>query len=115
MRGTATNGASGTYVAGVEKRVVGYYALAVGAVAHSEAPGRNRRNMLDPVPVMVIGRLGVDQTGSGPGAGSGSPAGRGIAYSTGSRDCWNSGYVGACPFGARPTLLREVGVYCFAG
>jgi len=59
------SGASRTYVACVEKRVVGYYALAAGAVAHAEAPGRVRRNMPDPVPVMVIGRLAVDQTVQG--------------------------------------------------
>ena len=59
------SGASRTYVLCVEQRVVGYYALAVGAVAHIEAPGRVRRNMPDPVPVMVIGRLAVDQTVQG--------------------------------------------------
>ena len=59
------SGASRTYVACLEKRVVGYYALAVGAVAHAEAPGRIRRNMPDPIPVMVIGRLAVDQTAQG--------------------------------------------------
>lgn len=59
------SGASRTYVVCVGKRVVGYYALAVGAVAHIDAPGRIRRNMPDPVPVMIIGRLGVDQTVQG--------------------------------------------------
>ena len=59
------SGASRTYVACLEKRVVGYYALAAGAVAHAEAPGRVRRNVPDPVPVMVIGRLAVDQTVQG--------------------------------------------------
>src|ERR1700758_4242683 len=59
------SGASWTYVACVGKRVVGYYALAMGAVAHAEAPERIRRNMPDPVPVMVIGRLAVDQTAQG--------------------------------------------------
>jgi GNAT superfamily N-acetyltransferase len=59
------SGASRTYVACVEKRVVGYYALAVGAVAHAEAPGRVRRNMPGPVPVMIIGRLAVDKTAQG--------------------------------------------------
>ena len=52
------------------KRVVGYYALAAGAVAHAEAPGRVRRNMPDPVPVMVIGRLAIDQTAQGQALGS---------------------------------------------
>jgi predicted N-acetyltransferase YhbS len=53
------SGASRTYVVCSGLKVVGYYALAVGAVAHVEAPGRVRRNMPDPVPVMIIGRLAV--------------------------------------------------------
>ena len=63
------SGASRTYVACMGKRVVGYYALAAGIVAHAEAPGRVRRNMPDPVPVMVIGRLAVDHTAQGQGLG----------------------------------------------
>jgi len=55
-------GASRTCALCVGSRVIGYYALAVGAVAHADAPGRVRRNMPDPVPVMVIGRLAIDQT-----------------------------------------------------
>ncbi|HSZ62437.1 MAG TPA: GNAT family N-acetyltransferase [Terriglobales bacterium] len=53
------SGASRTYVVCAGQQVAGYYALAVGAVAHVEAPGRVRRNMPDPVPVMIIGRLAV--------------------------------------------------------
>jgi hypothetical protein len=56
-----TSGASRTYVVCAGTRVVGYYTLAVGAVAHVEAPGRVRRNMPDPVPAMVLGRLAVDR------------------------------------------------------
>jgi len=41
-------------------RVVGYYALAAGGITSSEAPGRLRRNVPDPIPVMVLGRLAVD-------------------------------------------------------
>ena len=59
------SGASRTYVVSAQKQVVGYYALAVGAVAHVAAPGRIRRNMPDPVPVMVIGRLAIDRTMQG--------------------------------------------------
>jgi GNAT superfamily N-acetyltransferase len=65
------SGASRTYVVCIGKRVVGYYTLAVGAIAHGEAPGRIRRNMPDPVPVMVLGRLAVDKTLHGQGAGTG--------------------------------------------
>jgi GNAT superfamily N-acetyltransferase len=64
-------GASRTYVVCIENRVVGYYALAVGAVTHAEAPGRIRRNMPDPVPVMVLGRLAVDETAQGRDVGRG--------------------------------------------
>jgi GNAT superfamily N-acetyltransferase len=54
-------GASRTYVACEATRVVAFYSLANGAVAHREAPGRLRRNMADPIPVMVLGRLAVDR------------------------------------------------------
>ncbi len=55
------SGASRCYVVCAGKnQVVGYYALAVGAVAHEQAPGRVKRNMPDPVPVIVLGRLAVD-------------------------------------------------------
>jgi len=63
-------GASRTYVIAEGKRVVGYYALATGNVAASEAPGRIRRNMPDPVPVMILGRLAIDATWQGQGLGT---------------------------------------------
>jgi len=65
------SGASRTYVVCIGLRVVAYYGLAVGAVAHDSAPGRVRRNMPDPVPVMIIGRLAVDQEFHGHGLGQG--------------------------------------------
>lgn len=65
------SGSSRTYVVCSGKRVVGYYALAVGAVAHAGAPRRVKRNMPDPVPVMVLGRLAVDKDFQGCGIGSG--------------------------------------------
>ncbi|MBZ5667401.1 MAG: GNAT family N-acetyltransferase [Acidobacteriia bacterium] len=52
-------GASRTYIVCAGQQVVGYYALAVGAVAHAEALGRVRRNMPEPILVMVLGRLAV--------------------------------------------------------
>jgi GNAT superfamily N-acetyltransferase len=54
-------GASRTYVIQRKGEVVGYYALAAGAIAHAEAPGRVRRNVPDPIPVMVLGRLALDR------------------------------------------------------
>jgi predicted N-acetyltransferase YhbS len=53
-------GASRTYVACVDHRVVAYYCLATGAVVSELVPGRIRRNMPDPLPVMVLERLAVD-------------------------------------------------------
>ncbi len=65
------SGASRTYVVCAGKKVVGYYSLSVGAVAHEDAPGRVKRNMPDPVPVMVLGRLAVDRSFQGQGLGTG--------------------------------------------
>jgi len=62
-------GASRTYVVRAGRRVVGYYALATGGVAQAQAPGRVRRNMPDPVPVMILGRLAVDRDWQGRGLG----------------------------------------------
>ena len=62
-------GASRTYVIRRKGQVVGYYALANGAVTQAEATGRTRRNMPDPIPVMVLGRLAVDKQLQGKGIG----------------------------------------------
>ncbi len=60
------SGASRTFVVvDTQQAVVGYYALAVGAVSHQVATAAVRRNMPDPVPVMVLARLAVDQRAQG--------------------------------------------------
>lgn len=64
------SGASRTYVVCAGQQVVGYYALAAGAAAHANTSGRVRRNMPNPVPVMVIGRLAIDARFQGRGIGS---------------------------------------------
>lgn len=66
-----SSGASRTYVICSGNRVVGYYSLAVGAAAHDKAAGRIKRNMPDPIPVMILGRLAVDRTFQGKGLGTG--------------------------------------------
>ncbi len=63
-------GASRTYVVAVDRRVVGYYALATGAVAQQQATGKARRNMPEPIQVMVLGRLAVDRAYQRHGLGS---------------------------------------------
>jgi len=60
-RPNQANGATRTYVACDGRRVVSYYALASGAVGVASAPGRFRRNMPDPIPVVVLARLAVDE------------------------------------------------------
>jgi GNAT superfamily N-acetyltransferase len=69
--GNEEAGGSRTYVVCAAGRVVGYYALAAGAVAQIAATGRVRRNMPDPVPVMVLGRLAVDRAYQDRGLGVG--------------------------------------------
>jgi GNAT superfamily N-acetyltransferase len=68
-RANAKDGASRTYVACDGPQVVGYYALAAGAVEVGVVPGRFRRNMPDPIPVVVLGRLAVDRSQHGKGLG----------------------------------------------
>jgi predicted N-acetyltransferase YhbS len=64
--------ASRTYVCCDEtNHVIGYYAIATGAVAHAESPGSIKRNMPDPIPVFVLGRLAVHEKWTGMGVGRG--------------------------------------------
>jgi GNAT superfamily N-acetyltransferase len=60
-RANQASGASRTYVVCEEAKVIGYYALASGALTVESAPGRFRRNMPDPIPVAVLARLAVDR------------------------------------------------------
>ncbi len=70
--GNAMTGASRTYVVCEGgNHVAGYYALAAGAIALVAAPGRLRRNMPDPLPVVVLGRLAVHLDWEGKGVGRG--------------------------------------------
>ena len=66
------SGASRTYVvidATDGQGVLGYYCLASGALAVTDAPGSIRRNMPDPIPMAILGRLAVDSTWQGKGLG----------------------------------------------
>jgi GNAT superfamily N-acetyltransferase len=62
-------GASRTYVVIHGDLVVGYYSLASGALALADAPGLIRRNMPDPIPMGILGRLAVDKSFHGKGLG----------------------------------------------
>jgi predicted N-acetyltransferase YhbS len=63
------SGASRTFVVCQDADVVGYYALASSAISTDIASGRFRRNMPEPVPVVMLGRLAVIQSLQGKGLG----------------------------------------------
>lgn len=59
------NHGSKTFVITCANQVVGYYALAAGSVERQVVSKANARNMPDPIPVIVLGRLAVDQSMQG--------------------------------------------------
>lgn len=92
------SGASRTYVVCEEKRVIGYYALASGAVTVESAPGRFKRNMPNPIPVAVLARLAVDRSWQGRGIGRAPHCACG-RNDRASRNCRSR------DFGRRPEIL----------
>lgn len=65
------NGASRTFVICNEKQqVIGYYALATGSVEREISTSNFSRGMPDPIPVIVLGRLAIDQNVQGNGLGA---------------------------------------------
>lgn len=56
-----TAGASRCFVLCAGRAVIGYYSLSAGAISHESAPKAMRRNMPDPLPVLLLGRLAVDK------------------------------------------------------
>ena len=64
-----SEGASRTYVLCDRQAVIAYYCLVNGAIALTAATGKVRRNMPDPIPVMVMGRLACDRNWQGCGIG----------------------------------------------
>jgi GNAT superfamily N-acetyltransferase len=64
-RANQASSATRTYVVCDGDRVIGYYALASGAVTAATVPGRFRRNMPEPIPVVVLARLAVDRAYQG--------------------------------------------------
>lgn len=63
------SGASRTFVASDASGVVAYYSLASSAIAVASVGGRFRRNMPDPIPVVVSARLAVATSYQGRGIG----------------------------------------------
>ncbi len=63
------SGASRTFVLCEGNTAVGYYALASSAINVEATPGRFRRNMPDPIPVVVLARLAVARSHHSQGLG----------------------------------------------
>jgi GNAT superfamily N-acetyltransferase len=63
------SGASRTFVVCDNLTVVAYYALASSAIAPVATSGRFRRNMPDPIPVVVLARLAISRSHQGKGLG----------------------------------------------
>lgn len=51
-------------------RVIAYFCLSAGAILLAEVPGRLGRNMPNPMPMVVLGRLAVDSNHHHQGLGS---------------------------------------------
>jgi len=68
-RANQAGGATRTFILCDDGRVVGYYALASGSIATSDATGRLRRTMPEPIPVAVLARLAIDRSHQGRGLG----------------------------------------------
>ncbi len=63
------SGASRSYAATAGRRIMAFHCLSAGAVQHAAVPGAIRRNMPEPIPVIVMGRLAVDVNFQGRGLG----------------------------------------------
>ncbi len=55
------SGASRCFVICEGAEVIGYYSLSAGAIDHAASPKALRRNMPDPLPILLLGRLAVDR------------------------------------------------------
>jgi len=64
------SGDTRTYVVHRAMRVVGYYSLAPGSISKQLASIRAGKFAPDPIPIILLARLAVDQTEQGRGLGS---------------------------------------------
>jgi GNAT superfamily N-acetyltransferase len=55
------SGASRCFVVCERNAVIGFYGLSAGGIHHEGAPNPMRRNMPDPLPVLLLGRLAIDR------------------------------------------------------
>lgn len=55
------SGASRCFVLCQNNTVIGFYSLSAGGIHHEGAPKPMRRNMPDPLPILLLGRLAIDR------------------------------------------------------
>lgn len=63
------SGDTRTYVVHRAMRVVAYYSLAPGSISKAAATPRSGKSAPDPIPIVLLARLAVDQTMQGMGLG----------------------------------------------
>jgi GNAT superfamily N-acetyltransferase len=66
----SAGGASRCFVVCSQNKVAGYYSLSASAIAHELAAKALRRNMPDPLPALLLGRLAVHRDYHNQGLGS---------------------------------------------
>jgi GNAT superfamily N-acetyltransferase len=99
-RSAAAVGSARTYVVsdGEQKRVVGYHALTVASIEHTDATERATKGMpRHPIPVVLLARLAVDRSAQGQGLG---------AFLL--RDAMARTVAGAAKFGIRALLVHAL-------
>ena len=63
-------GASRCFVLCAGRQVIGYYSLSSGAISRQSAPKSMQRNMPESLPIVLLGRLAIDQKYHNTGLGS---------------------------------------------
>lgn len=94
------NQASGdtrTYIVHRSLRVVGYYSLAPGSVSRKNATARASKSAPDPIPILLLARLAVDQREQGQGLGAALL-----------KDALQRAYAGAEIIGGRAVLVHAI-------
>jgi GNAT superfamily N-acetyltransferase len=92
-----TGGDTRTYVVQENSCVLGYYSLAPGSVAKSQAISRAAKSAPDPIPVLLLARLAVDKHQQGKGLG------KAIL-----KDALLRAYAGAQIIGGRAVLVHAI-------
>ncbi len=64
------SGASKVFVISEGKRIAGFYCLSTFSIAHIVSPRSLTRNMPDPLPALLLGRLAIDKNYQGFGIGA---------------------------------------------